>query len=125
MIQYETNEFGQVKNIVLYSVSDLAKSLNLKIGKRYAGRNTMFKILKFNKVLTKENQPNQVLINLGIMVFHGCRKHGRLYYMPVFTENGLSYIKQRFAAGKYFIPVQYDVKPKKIKQIGVNINDVC
>ena len=121
MIQYDRIDetTGEVHHTLLYSVSDVAKASGIKYGNSYVGRNTMFKLMRFNHILTRDNQPNQVLINLGLAVFHGVNKNHRCYYMPAFTLNGLNYIKRGFENGKYVLQVEAEV------QKHVSIDDVC
>lgn len=125
MIQIEKiNELtGDTQHVCYYQISDLAKALRLKIGKRYAGRNLMFRILKApqNKILTKDNQPAQFLINQNLMLLYGIQKSGHYYYSPVLTEKGLNYLINGFKSGRY-TPV---FEPKPLKKNEVLLDDIC
>lgn len=133
MIQFEqiSETTGDIQHIVLYTVADLSRALDLKNGKKHIGRNGMFRLLLQNHLITKDRQPAQFLIQQGLAVFHGARKAGRIHYMVCLTEKGLNYICNGFRSGRY----NSVLEPKK--EVGVNdtdlikkqpalsINDVC
>ena len=101
MISQE-NELGHTE--YWYTVAEVSKALMLKDSAgKFVGRNRLFKVLRNNKVLDKSNQPYAILINLGIARSHKTTKCWKSYYVPVFNDNGIEYLRKRFEEGKYQI----------------------
>jgi phage antirepressor YoqD-like protein len=106
-------------HIVLYSVSDAAKILNLKdCDGRGIGRNRFFSVLKYNKVLLKDNSPSQYWMNMHLMVLHKPMKRWKRYTMPCFTEKGINYLENQFKSGRFVVHFESKkpVKSTYIKQ---------
>ena len=112
-----------------YTVAEVAKMLNftkkdndLKRTKHHIGRNLMFKVLKFNKVLSKkDNSPAQSYINLGLAKLHSTNIRWKRYTLPVFSEKGIEYLKKQFASGKYVVQYEPTVRNKHVK----SLEEVC
>lgn len=121
MIQIESQtETGKTE--CFYQVEELAKMLNLKTtAGKPIGRNNMFKVLRYNKVLLKNNAPAQSYLNLGLMILHSTNKHWHRYTVPMISESGLNYIKNRFADGKLVVYFEPTVKNKNVK----SLEEVC
>lgn len=96
----------------LYQVEEVAKLLALKnVDDKPVGRNNMFKVLRYNKLLTGNNAPTQFWLNMGLMVLHTTTKRGKLYPVVCFTEKGMAYLYNGFLTGKYI--VHWEVTPRK------------
>lgn len=118
MFEIETDE-GH--HMVLYTTGEVAKILNLKDSNgKSIGRTKMFKILRWNKVLLRDNSPNQYYITMGLAMLHKPLKRWKRYTMPCFTERGLNYLENAFKQGK--LQLVQESKPL-VKNI-VNINDI-
>lgn len=119
MIRICNEETGHTE--YFYSVSDVAKMLALKdASDKLIGRNRMFKVLKYCGVLCQDNSPKQHLINMGLAILHRTIKRYHSYSMPMFSENGVNFLKRQFEIGNYI--VFYEQTPKKKK---LTIDDVC
>jgi hypothetical protein len=105
---------GEVKTICLYTVADLSRALDLRIGKKRIGRNGMFKILLHNHLITRDRQPAQSLINMDLAIFHGCIKSCRMIYMVCFTEKGFNYLINGFQSGRFQVYLEPTIRKKKI-----------
>lgn len=109
------------KHMYLYTMSEVSKILNLKDQDgRHIGRNRMFRCLQYNKVICRDNTPQQYFINMGLAVLHKTTKRWKTYTVLTFTERGIDYLKNGFASGKY---VAY-VEPKNVIN-KLKIEDVC
>lgn len=112
-----------------FTVTEVAKLLNFiirdndkKRTKHHVGRNLMFKVLKYNKILSKkDNSPCQSFINMDLAKLYKTKSKRHTYTMPIFSENGLEFLRAQFKAGKY--QLNYD-KKIKINQYIKNPNDV-
>ena len=91
----ETNDLGHTT--IWYTVSEVAKMLNLKDGdNKPIGRNKFFRVLRYNKVLMYHaNQPYQYFVQLGLLKLHSSSKNWKQYYIPVFSERGVNYLKNK------------------------------
>jgi phage antirepressor YoqD-like protein len=123
MIEIETEG---LHHEIFYTVSETAKLLDLKIkeGKhvKHLGRNLFFKVLRQNKVLSKkDNSPNQSFINLGLAKLHSTSKRYKRYTLPVFSENGVQYLKERFENHKYITYYEKTIRNKFVK----SLDEVC
>jgi len=105
-----------------YTISELAKMLNLcdEDGKSI-GRNKMFRVLRYNKVLMEDNQPYQYYVMLGHAKLHCTTRRWKNYYIPVFSDLGVNYLKNKFAGGGFIICTDW-VKPERQ---GLSLDDVC
>jgi hypothetical protein len=107
--------------IYYYTVSDVCKMLALRdAGGKLIGRNTMFKVLRYCGVLCQDNSPKQSLLNMGLAIYHRTIKRYKTYGVPMFSENGVNYLKRQFEVGNY----QVFYEPTK-KKIMVDLNTVC
>ncbi len=96
------NELGHTT--YWYTIAEVSKALMLKDSRgKFVGRNRFFKVLRNNKVLDKSNQPYATLINLGIARSHKTTKRWKSYFIPVFSETGIDYLRNRFLDGRYQI----------------------
>jgi len=113
------NELGHTT--YWYTVAEVSKALSLRDGNgKFVGRNRLFSVLRNNKVLDKSNQPYAIFINLGIARSHKTTKRWKSYYVPVFTDNGIEYLRNRFLDGRY----QINFGEEKKKSMFVNPSEV-
>src|ERR1035437_139981 len=109
---------------VWFSITEVAKLLNLTVrdknlrNRKKIGRNNFFKILRYNKVLLKDNTPSQSFVNLDLARLHKKRKG---YVITIFSERGIDFLKQNFKTFKYI--VDYDRKTVKNKYV-VRLEDI-
>ena len=108
MIEIET-ENGHHE--YLYSIQDVAQVLKLKMpdGRR-VGRNLLFKILQYNKILQKNNLLYENWLNFGWGVTHITVKNHKSYLMPTLTEKGISVLKAGIASGRYQIQIEKTIE---------------
>jgi phage antirepressor YoqD-like protein len=105
----------------LYTVGEVAKMLQLKDNdNKPVGRNRFFRALRYNGVLIGDNSPSQKFINMGLACLHSTTKRWKTYTVPVFTEKGIDYLRNKFEAGGYVVYVDRD-EPKQ----GLKLDDVC
>jgi len=101
-----------------FTVTEVAKLLNFVIRdndkkrtRHHIGRNLMFKVLKYNKILSKkDNSPNQSLINMNLAILYKTKSKKHTYTMPIFSENGLEFLRKQFQTGKYQLNYEKKVK---------------
>jgi phage antirepressor YoqD-like protein len=116
-----TNESGHTE--YLYQVGEVSKMLNLKDNQgKPLGRNKLFKCLRYNKVLLRDNTPSQFIINMGLGRLHVTNKRWKRYHLPVFTETGINYLQSGFESGKF--TVQFDTTVSKKNKYIVQPNEV-
>lgn len=103
----------EIKNIEndrhehLYSIADVSSMLHLKMADgRNVGRNLLFKIVKYNKVLMKYNKFYLFWIDMGIGVHQITTKNFNTYIVPMFTQTGLNYLSNGFMNGRYSVQVE-------------------
>lgn len=104
MIQIEVE--GHTK--YYYQVDEVAKTLALRdSNKKLIGRNRLFRCLRFNKILDKKNAPYQFFLNMDLAIYHSVNKRWKRYLVPLFSDNGIEYLKERFINGKFIVNVDY------------------
>ncbi len=114
-----TNELGHTTYWL--DTQELAKALSLKDNKgKYIGRNRLMKVLRWNKILDKHNQPQIYFMNLGLIMTHKTTKRYKGYLMPVYSERCVEFMRKRFAEGKYQIVFE-EKKPQEF----LDINQIC
>lgn len=106
-----------------YTVGETAKMLQLRDSEnKPVGRNRFFRALRYNGVLIKDNSPSQIFITLGLAVLHKTTKRWKTYTVPVFTEKGVNYLKNKFETGGYILYLERD-EPQEDCQIK-NIDEI-
>jgi len=105
-----------------YTISEVAKMLNLKDKEgKCVGRNKMFRVLRYNKVLMADsNQPFQYFLVLGHIKLHSTSKRWKQYFIPVFSDMGVNYLKNKFESGDFIVNTDWENKSETL-----DINDVC
>ena len=105
-----------------YTVSEIAKMLNLRDedGKSI-GRNKMFRVLRYNQVLMADNQPYQYYVMMNHAKLHCTTRRWKNYYIPVFSDMGVNYLKNKFLNGQFIICTDWDKQEKQ----GLSLDDVC
>jgi hypothetical protein len=103
----ENNNLENDRHEHLYSIADVSSKLHLKMADgRNVGRNLLFKILKYNKVLMKDNRFSPFWIDMGLGVHQIATKNFKTYIVPMFTQNGLNYLSNGFTSGRYSVDVE-------------------
>ncbi len=91
----------------LYSIADVSSMLHLKMADgRNVGRNLLFKILKYNKVLMKDNRFYLFWIDMSLGVHQITTKNFKTYIVPMFTQIGLNYLSNGFTSGRYSVQIE-------------------
>jgi len=107
----------------LYTIEEVSKILRLQThDNKFIGRNNLFKVLRYNKIITATNLPIQSWIILDLMVVHTTTKRWKTYPMVTFTEKGIDYLKNGFLSGKYICHYE---KTKRKPKLTVELKDVC
>ena len=100
----------------IYTIADVSSMLHLKMADgRNVGRNLLFKILKYNKVLMKDNGFYPFWIDMGLGVHQIATKNFKTYVVPMFTQTGLNYLSNGFMSGKYSVQVESNAPVIKIE----------
>jgi len=121
MIEIETEN---QHHMILYTIGEVAKMLSLKDGDgKMVGRNRLFRLLRANKILCKDNTPNQYCINMGLAVLHKTTKKWKTYVVPTFTDKGIAYLQRGFGDGRFTKTFVNNKQDKCVTNI-VNLNDV-
>ena len=121
MIEIEDKETGH--HSYLYTIGEVAKMLQLKDSEgKYVGRNRFFRCLRYNGVLIKDNSPAQYFIMMNLALLHSTTKKWKTYTVPVFTEKGINYLRNKFQNGDYVVFVDREVKIKP--NIFKNIDEI-
>ena len=113
---------------VWFTVSEVSKLLNLTVRdnhlkkRKHLGRNLFFKVLRYNKVLNKDNTPNQSFINLDLAKLYRTTSKRKAYTLPIFSERGIDFLKAQFKNQKYI--VYYEQKAVKNKYVRT-LDEIC
>jgi phage antirepressor YoqD-like protein len=100
----------------LYSIAEVSSMLHLKMEDgRNVGRNILFKILKYNKVLMKDNRFYPFWVDMGLGVHQIATKNFKTYVVPMFTQTGLNYLSNGFMSGRYSVEVEQNDPVIKIE----------
>jgi len=91
----------------LYGIANVSSMLHLKmVDGRNVGRNLLFKILKYNKVLMKDNRFYPFWVDMGLGVHQIATKNFKTYVVPMFTQTGLTYLSTGYTSGRYSVQVE-------------------
>ena len=112
-------------SIYMYDSSDLAKYIGIRhpITKKPIGRTKFIELLRFNGYVMKDsNQPTQLLVTMGLAVYHMVNRRYKKYGMLLFTERGMNYIKRKVEDGS--IQIGFQKKVNKSYDCVKTIDDV-
>jgi len=77
--------------------TEVAKALGLKDSDgKTLGRNKFYKLLREHGLLMDGNIPYQYLIMLDLVILHQVRRGNYTVNMVLFTDKGVSYLKNKF-----------------------------
>jgi len=111
------DELGHVSN--WFTVAETAKAIGLKDSAgRLLGRNKFFNLLRSNGVLMSDNQPYQYYLGLDLIRMYSVKRSGKTYFIPIFSERGVQYMKNKFSTGTFVTEKVSFVKNE------VNPNDI-
>lgn len=81
------------ENVRLYNLAEVARLLNLSIGK-----NQLYEFLRLEDILEYNNAPKSQFINKGYFVYKVVKKkwYNHTFVMPLVTEQGLGFIDELF-----------------------------
>ena len=106
-----------------YTASEVVKMLALKdTDDKLIGRNKFLRALRYNKVIMANNEPYQYYIMLGHMKLHSTTKRWKSYYVPVFSERGVNYLRNKFEDYEFIVYTKRD-EEQNLNLIG-NIDDI-
>ena len=99
MIRIEDSYTGH--GSMWYTVSELAKQLNLKDAKgRYIGRNKMYQFLRDEKIIMDNNYPYQYYITLDMVQMHKVVRGNYTLYLPIFSQRGVNFLNKKYGTDK-------------------------
>ena len=95
---------------VSYSIGDVAKVLNIN----GIGRNKMFKFLKSEKILMRNNEPYQAFVKYFKYEF--INKNDKLVPKTTIKGNGIKLLIKRLAKKGYIVPITYDEAMERLNK---------
>lgn len=95
---------------VSYSIGDVAKVLNIN----GIGRNKMFKFLKSEKMLMRNNEPYQAFVKYFKYEF--INKNDKLVPKTTIKGNGIKLLIKRLAKKGYIVPITYDEAMERLNK---------
>lgn len=95
---------------VSYSIGDVAKVLNID----GIGRNKMFKFLKSEKILMRNNEPYQAFRKYFKYEF--VSKNGKLVPKTTIKGNGIKLLIKRLAKKDYIVSITYDEAMERLNK---------
>jgi phage antirepressor YoqD-like protein len=111
MVEIINNE-GHTENY--FTVSEVAKVLHLRIDGRNVGRNIFFRILRHNKIIMDNNAPYQFWIDMNWARLYSVDKGRHTYFIPIFSTQGLNYMRNKFESGAFVINYEDEKKLENI-----------
>jgi phage antirepressor YoqD-like protein len=75
-----------------WTVSEISKIVGIK----GVGRNKFMAALREDGIVLAGNFPSQYFINMGLARMHGVVRNHTTYYIPVFSERGVNYLKNKY-----------------------------
>lgn len=95
---------------ISYSIGDVAKVLNIS----GIGRNKMFKFLKSEKILMRNNEPYQAFMKYFKYEF--INKNDKLVPKTTIKGSGIKLLIRRLAKKGYIVPITYDEAMERLNK---------